>query len=329
MSKEHPPISIALPVYNGANYLREALGSIRAQTFTDFEVIIADNASTDETPQICQEYAQLDSRIKVRRSEKFLLQAENVNRAVELCSAEWIKLFCHDDLMTPDCLARIVEAIAGVSPSVGLVANRESWLFMNGHVAPLSPPLPPYLRNGPALLREHLAGNGEVYLPALTSATVRKVAWQQAGCFDSRFVHFDVFCWTKLLLNWDYVFVPHMVTVARIHGEQVAVVAQRTLRSINDHRLFFSEFVSQHADQLGLTWIVRRRLQLKFLSVAGAAIATKALRNELGATFGFFFRLPVQWWPLLPPFVLRSYLAEKRRIRSIAEHVPATMIFPQ
>src|SRR5215472_14442872 len=121
MWAKHPPISIALPVFNGAIYLREALDSICSQTYSAFEVVISDNASTDETPAICREYSRRDTRIKVNRSERFLQQADNVNRAVELCSGEWIKLFCHDDLMRPECLARITQTISSCNPKVGLI----------------------------------------------------------------------------------------------------------------------------------------------------------------------------------------------------------------
>jgi glycosyltransferase involved in cell wall biosynthesis len=323
------PISIALPVYNGAAYLREAIDSICAQSFQNFEVVISDNASTDETPRICHEYARRDPRIKVYRTEQFLQQAGNVNRAVDLCSAEWVKLFCHDDLMVPECILSIYRAIESAPSSVGLIANGESWLFMNGHVARIPPSQPPYHRNGPKLLREYLAGNRDVYLPALTPATIRKVAWERAGKFDRRFVHFDVFCWMKLLLEWDYLFISRALTLCRIHGGQVAVSAQKTLRSIHDHRLFFAEFAAQYGDQLQLNWMIRKRLQLRFLGSAGAAVAVKALRNEFGSSIRLFLTMPVGWWPLLPAFALRSYLTEKRRIRSIADHVPATMIFPQ
>jgi glycosyltransferase involved in cell wall biosynthesis len=322
------PISIALPVYNGASFLREALDSIQAQAFSDFEVIISDNASTDETPEICHEYAQRDSRIKVKRSEQFLLQAANVNRAVELCSGEWVKLFCHDDLMLPDCMLRIIGAIAGAPSSVGLIANGESALFVNGTVVPIPMCKAPYLRHGPALIRKYLAGNHDVYLPALTPATIRKLAWKRTGSFDCRFVHFDVFCWIKLLLDWDYLFLPERLTTIRIHGEQVAASARQTLRSIDDHRLFFAEFVAQYSDQLQLSWSVRRRLNLKVLGSAGSAIAVSMLRSELSEAVALVFRLPIHWWPLLPAFTLRSYFRERRRVRSISNKVSMKMIFP-
>lgn len=67
----NPAVSIGMPVYNGAQYIREALDSLLAQTFTDFELIISDNASTDATQSICEEYAHRDPRIR------YVRQAEN------------------------------------------------------------------------------------------------------------------------------------------------------------------------------------------------------------------------------------------------------------
>ena len=66
-----PKVSIGMPVYNGEAFIREALDSLLAQTFTDFELIISDNASTDGTEAICREYAAKDERIR------YLRQAEN------------------------------------------------------------------------------------------------------------------------------------------------------------------------------------------------------------------------------------------------------------
>jgi glycosyltransferase involved in cell wall biosynthesis len=67
-----PTVSIGMPVYNGEKYIREALDSLLAQTFGDFELIISDNHSTDDTPNVCKEYAAKDSRIK------YIRQAENI-----------------------------------------------------------------------------------------------------------------------------------------------------------------------------------------------------------------------------------------------------------
>jgi glycosyltransferase involved in cell wall biosynthesis len=66
---DKPTVSIGLPVHNGAAFLAEAIESILAQTFADFELVISDNASTDRTPEICRSYAAADGRIRYYRQE--------------------------------------------------------------------------------------------------------------------------------------------------------------------------------------------------------------------------------------------------------------------
>lgn len=63
MTKQ-PRVSIGIPVYNGENYLAEALDSLLRQSFGDFELLISDNASTDRTQEICQDYAARDARVR-------------------------------------------------------------------------------------------------------------------------------------------------------------------------------------------------------------------------------------------------------------------------
>jgi glycosyltransferase involved in cell wall biosynthesis len=72
-----PRLSIGMPVYNGEAYIREAIESLLAQTFTDFELVISDNASTDATPAICRTYADQDSRVRYLRQSSNLGAAQN------------------------------------------------------------------------------------------------------------------------------------------------------------------------------------------------------------------------------------------------------------
>jgi glycosyltransferase involved in cell wall biosynthesis len=331
MSAKHPPVSIALPVYNGANYLREALDSISSQTFTDFEVIISDNASTDETLDICRQYAQRDHRIKVSRSEKFLHQAQNVNRAIGMCTAEWVKLFCHDDLMVPQCMARISECAAECPSRVGLIGNGEQWLFANGyrHPASVVGSSEPQYWEGRHYLREQLAGAPVPPIPSLTTATVRKSAWTAEGGFESRFVHFDAFLWTRLLMNWNYTYTPEVLTTNRIHGAQVAVSARTSLRSVADNRVFWHEFVREYGDALGLGRVKRLKVRCRGLGSAGAAVAVQMLRRDFATAVEIFVRMPVAWWPILPVFVLRSYRKERQKVAPLLPNVSLDRVYPR
>jgi len=112
-----PKVSIGLPVYNGENYLRNALESILDQTFRDFEVIISDNASTDRTGEICREYAAKDPRIRYCRNDRNLGAAGNFNRAFELSSGEYFKWAAHDDVIERDFLSSCV-SVLDEDPSV-------------------------------------------------------------------------------------------------------------------------------------------------------------------------------------------------------------------
>src|SRR5215471_3959945 len=121
-----PRLSVGLPVYNGANYLAESLEALLGQSFGDFELIISDNASTDSTPDICQHYAQQDSRIRYFRQPRNVGLAPNHNFAVEQARAELFKWASNDDLYARDLLERCVVALDG-NPDVVLA---HSWTAM-------------------------------------------------------------------------------------------------------------------------------------------------------------------------------------------------------
>jgi glycosyltransferase involved in cell wall biosynthesis len=106
-----PTVSIGLAVYNGANYLAGAIESILDQTYTDFELIVSDNASTDETPAIIERYAAKDPRIRVHRNEVNIGGARNENLTFEMSCGKYFRLAAHDDLCAPTLLEACVDVL--------------------------------------------------------------------------------------------------------------------------------------------------------------------------------------------------------------------------
>jgi len=106
-----PCVTIGLPVYNGENYLRESIDSILAQTFSDFELIISDNASTDKTEEICRAYVAADTRIRYRRNKTNIGAARNYNQLVPMARGKYFKWGAHDDLCAPQFLERCTELL--------------------------------------------------------------------------------------------------------------------------------------------------------------------------------------------------------------------------
>lgn len=103
-----PRVSIGLPVYNGQQYLRQALDSLLAQTFHTFEVIISDNASNDATPEICRDYAACDPRIRYVRHDVNRGAAWNFNYVFGLARGVYFKWHAHDDMLEPTFLEQCV-----------------------------------------------------------------------------------------------------------------------------------------------------------------------------------------------------------------------------
>ena len=112
-----PTVSIGLPVYNGGNYIRDVLDSILSN-FNDFELIISDNASTDNTRAICRSYAEKDSRIRYHRNEENLGAAWNFNQVFHLARGKYFQWACHDDVWTSTLLERYVQVLDQMSDVV-------------------------------------------------------------------------------------------------------------------------------------------------------------------------------------------------------------------
>lgn len=99
-----PKVSVGMPVYNGESFIRETLDSLLVQTYKDFELIISDNASTDLTEAICQEYAAKDSRIRYVRQAKNHGGSNNFQFVLDEAKGKYFMWSACDDIRSPDFL---------------------------------------------------------------------------------------------------------------------------------------------------------------------------------------------------------------------------------
>lgn len=108
---DSPLVTIGLPVYNSERYLEQSLKSLLAQTYTDFVLIISDNASTDGTAEICERYAAADARIRVYRNKTNIGNPGNFNRVFELTTTRYLKWSTADDYWAPTFLASAIDVM--------------------------------------------------------------------------------------------------------------------------------------------------------------------------------------------------------------------------
>lgn len=107
----HPLVTIGLPVYNSEQYLPQSLDSLLSQTYSDFILVISDNASTDGTAEICRQSAASDARVRYHRNEVNIGNPGNFNRVFQLCTTKYLKWATSDDLWAPTFLERAIEVM--------------------------------------------------------------------------------------------------------------------------------------------------------------------------------------------------------------------------
>jgi glycosyltransferase involved in cell wall biosynthesis len=115
-----PTVSIVLPCYNGSGFLAQSIESVVSQTFTDWELIIVNDCSTDNSLEIMQRYADADSRIRIINNEHNLKLPGALNRGFHEAKGKYLTWTSHDNRMAPTMLEEFV-AYMDSNPDKGLV----------------------------------------------------------------------------------------------------------------------------------------------------------------------------------------------------------------
>lgn len=115
-----PMVSVCIPTYNGERFIENAIKSVLMQTYTDFELLIIDDASTDKTVDIINSF--IDNRIRLLKNDKNIGMVSNWNRCLDESKGEYIQLLCHDDYLAKDCLEKKVKAFT-IDIDICLVFN--------------------------------------------------------------------------------------------------------------------------------------------------------------------------------------------------------------
>ena len=103
-------VTICIPVYNGSAYISDSLSSALKQTYTNCEILIVDDCSTDNTLEIIQQFEKLNSNIRVHKNDRNLGLVGNWNKCIELARGNWIKFIFQDDTMENSCVEEMVTA---------------------------------------------------------------------------------------------------------------------------------------------------------------------------------------------------------------------------
>jgi glycosyltransferase involved in cell wall biosynthesis len=215
MSMEHhPKVSVLIPTYNYAYCLDEAVQSVLSQTLSDFELIVIDDCSKDNTDEVMQKYLS-DPRITYMRNEKNLGLVGNWNKCLTFAKGDNIKLLCADDKFRNDLLEKMVN-VMDKYPNVSLVAcNKEMFGKSSARVKlPLE-----HLHSGREIIYNTLSTYG--WLGEPTCIMFRR-ANLTVGAFRSDVTWLpDWEMWLRQLNVGDAYFIPEPLAYVRNHAQQV------------------------------------------------------------------------------------------------------------
>jgi glycosyltransferase involved in cell wall biosynthesis len=212
MNATAPRLTIGLPVYNGENYLAEALEALLGQTYENFELIISDNASTDGTPEISRLYEKQDSRVRYVRQLRNIGISPNHNFIVSEARGELIKWASHDDLYARNMMERCVQALDEY-PDVVLAHPWTAMIDGSGRViAAIEYPLNTASRSAPERFRSTLFANGGDD----TGGVMRTEVLRRTRLMNS-FHHADRTIITELALLGRFYQVPDWLYFRRDH----------------------------------------------------------------------------------------------------------------
>ena len=269
-----PLLSVGLFVYNGARFLEETLASILNQTFTDFELIISDNASTDRTGEISEAYARRDDRIRYYRSEKNMGAGWNVRHVYELATGKYFKQAAADDVLEPDFLLRCVEILES-DPDCVVAYTRtkevdENGTFIKNYVEPMK-----IDSDDPVTqFRAILEGGGMHYqiFGVMRMSALRKIPPQGS------YINADGVLLARMSLLGRFHEIPEYLFISRRHAGQssavlpVRVMQPRRFRLTNRHCTLPCPEWWDPAKTRALTFPEFRRCFEYFLSIPRAPL---------------------------------------------------------
>src|SRR2546421_8653585 len=196
VSGDNPLVSICVPAFNAERWLADALESALNQTYSDFELVVADNGSTDATVEIARGFD--DARLRVETSTRTIGAVANHNRAIRLSRGDFVKFLHADDLLLPPCVEEMV-ALALEDERIGLVfAPRKVLVELGSDPQWAERFARPHERfdrlerinEGHDLFRQLLdAGFGENWIGEPSAVLLRRAALERGGLLNERLFH--------------------------------------------------------------------------------------------------------------------------------------------
>jgi glycosyltransferase involved in cell wall biosynthesis len=242
-------LTIGMPVFNGERYIGAAIDSILRQTFDDFRLIVLDNASTDRTAAIVQQYVRRDHRVRYRRNERNIGAGPNFNRVFALSESPYFKWAAHDDELKPTYLEKCIRALDS-DPDAVLAHSHVAVIDAGGNVVDHYLPLPADIESRQRLRRfaSRVLRRGwctEIF------GVVRAEKLVGTRLIAS-FAAADLALITELSLRGRFIVIPEPLFLSRVHSARyTTAIFENARRGVGGHEEILRWYDTSKQDQRG------------------------------------------------------------------------------
>jgi len=236
-------VSVCIPTYNYGNYIAETIESVLAQNYSDFELLIIDDGSTDRTAEIVDSYARQDPRIRLIVNEVNLGMVENWNSCLEQAKGEYIKFVFGDDLLaSPDALGRMVSQLDDDN-AVSLVCSARNLIDESSRITRIVSHFHSGIMTGTDVINHCLADQGNL----IGEPSVVMFRKSQAGRgFNPTYKQIvDLEMWFHLLEQGSFAYIDEPLCSFRIHGKQQTAINAGNFSLCYDFYHFQSEYLNK------------------------------------------------------------------------------------
>ena len=283
-----PPVSICLPVFNGEDLVGRAVRSALSQEYSNTEIVIVDDASTDRTVDALRE--EFGDRIRLFRNAERSGQAKTTNATIGLAGGDFIKFLHHDDYVEPRCVSRMVETLLR-HPSTGMVFSRrrvelapevgdvDDWVSRYRDVHLGFDSLQEF-NPGPRIFQQLLANDlRDNWIGEPVCVMVRRQCLRQVGCFALHVGStLDLDLWLRLAGHYDVAFIDEELATYR-HSPVSNISSDRLKGEHWLDRLWTLEGLSAYQELVRrypyLTELRRRERRMAFRTMARAILTGK------------------------------------------------------
>jgi len=316
MSRSNTPkVSICIPTFNNANYLYQAVESVLKQNYQDFEIVIVDNYSIDDTVTLVEGLQKKgDGRIRFYKNDRNIGLAGNFNKCLEYAHGAYIKFLCSDDVLLPGCLEKMVAAL-DAHQSVTLVCSGRLTISGIGEKLKFKQyPSTDVIIRGSNATTKCLFGKN--YIGEPTAVMFRKR--DLTGHFrDDLPQLMDMEMWFQLLEQGDLLKIEGPLCAIRSHSGQMTHTNKKTGKLIDDNVKLFDEYSQKSYLEITLLLVLKHKMLMTYrvwISREFIADSKKKMILEQYAS-----KLAYMFMPLVGPMVGYSISLEKwvtRRMRN-------------